>query len=151
MAKVKVSNQANVIKSLNKQSQKKVVQAMTRNQDQIVDEINSTILSGQSPVKGKRFKQYSEQYADREKDGSRTPVNMYVTGDMLNSLSVKGVNRGKSVSISFASPIAVFHDKLGAGRSKVIRRLLPDPTKGETFKSNINLLIRRILKRAFGS
>ena len=145
MAKVKVTNIKNVQRSISKDVNRAAVNGVVKDRVLIENEIIATILSGTSPVKGKSFKQYSKNYADRAKGGNRKPVNMMVTGDMLDSLQVK--RSGKSISIAFKSKIAVFHDKLGAGLSKVIRRLLPDSSKGETFKSNINDVIKRAVDR----
>lgn len=114
----------------------------------IIDEINSTILSGQSPVRGKSFVQYSKQYAKREKGGRRKPVRMFKTGKMLNSLVVKQERGFKGLVIFFKDPVAIFHDELGAGINKVIRRLLPRPSQGESFKQNIQALIFKVFRKA---
>jgi len=110
-------------------------------------EIIATILGGQSPVKGKRFKQYSIDYANRVKGGSRKPVDLLATSKMLDSLKVMRLVEKFGISIKFRSKIATFHDSLGAGRSKIIRRLLPKSSKGETFKPNILRVIKDIAKR----
>lgn len=88
------------------------------------DLIVGTIESGHSPVEGKgKYKAYSKSYAERKKGGRRSPVNMTDTGKMLRSLKVRKTKKG--LSFFFTSPIAKFHDLLGAGNSKIIRRLLP--------------------------
>lgn len=128
---------------------KKATSGLTKNAYLIENEIVFTILNGQSPVAGQRWKQYSEPYAKQFKNGSRKPVNMYLTGKMLESLTLSRL--GSGIIIAFKSKIAIFHDKLGAGASRVIRRLLPDPRKGETFKSNILNVIRKIVKTAISN
>ena len=143
MARVK--NARSVINNLSKDITKKAQKALVRNAQTIENEIIITMLTGSSPVRGKRWKQYSKAYADRFKKGFRKPVNMKLSGEMLDSLEVK--RKGRGISIAFNSPIAVFHDKLGAGKSRIIRRLLPVFSKGETFKSNILNLIIRIAKK----
>lgn len=145
MAKVKVKGIKSTLAALRKVLDGTATKGVIAASQTIENEIIITILSGQSPVKGKKFKRYSQQYADRAKDGQRQPVDMKVTGKMLDSLSVKRGPRKNSVSISLGSKIAKFHDKLGAGTSKVIRRLLPDFSKGETFKANILTEIRKAM------
>jgi len=110
--------------------------------EDIENEIIITILSGQSPVKGKRFKQYNKEYADRFKNGERSPVNMLRTGKMLESLQIKQIRGKNGLLIAFRNRLSVIHDKLGAGKSKVIRRLIP--RTGEEFKSSITKLIKKL-------
>ena len=109
----------------------------------IGDKIVERILSGKSPVKGKRFKQYSTEYA--KKKGRRAPVDMLVSGKMLESIVVKQ-NRIGQVIISFKDGIAKFHDIMGAGKSKVIRRLLP--RTGEAFAPPLWRFILKTLNKA---
>jgi hypothetical protein len=106
---------------------------------EMADVIAERILSGKSPVAGKKFEKYSEGYA--KKKGRSAPVDLLVTGKMLNSLEVRQ-NRAGSVRIFFRSAIAVFHDKKG----RVIRRLLP--RTGEDFAAPIRRKIISILKKA---
>lgn len=135
-------------------------------------EILSMITSGISPVAGKgRFKGYSESYKSviQGKLSFRTnrytgqvytivpqlkvdkvrfakkrirPVNMTLSGAMLDSLRVKVY--GDRVEASFKSEIAQYHNNLGAGKSRVIRRLLPD-RKGEQFSEVIMANMRKIM------
>lgn len=125
---------------------KKAAAGLKRDAYLIENEIVFTIFNGQSPVLGERFKQYSKPYADIFKSGNLKPVNMFLTGEMLDSLTL--TKAGSGILILFKSKIAAFHDKLGAGKSRVIRRLLPRVSEGETFKSNILAVIRKIVKRA---
>lgn len=145
MAKVRGVRRA--LKAVEKQVAEIASRSLIRNSDSIRNEIISTIMSGQSPVKGKRFKNYSLPYAQRFKGGKLKPVDMFRTGEMLASLIITRIRRG--ISIAFASETAVFHDKLGAGKSKVIRRLLPVVSKGETFKQNIMRKIVNAARRGF--
>ena len=107
---------------------------------ELTDVIKEEILSGKSPVKGKRFKDYSDSYSKLK--GRKKPVDMFVTGTMLESLKARLRGRS-SVLFFFSSEIAVYHDKLGAGINKVIRRLLPT-RQGEEFKTKINNKILKI-------
>lgn len=147
MAKVRVKGLNKAIKSISKKTEKSAADSLVRNGQTVENEIIITILNGQSPVKGKRFQKYSKRYADKEKGGQLKPVNMHLSGDMLDSLELK--KSGSGVSIEFKSSIAKFHDILGAGKSKVIRRLLPKTSKGETFKENILREIRKAIRKGF--
>jgi len=126
----------------------KLIPNITRNfnraiKDTALDEIKASIESGISPVAGKgRFKQYSRLYANRFKSGFRLPVNMTQTGAMLKSLKAKGRRPGV-LEVEFESDLAEIHNDDGAGKSKVIRRLLPTKT-GETFRRDI---LRNIVNR----
>lgn len=105
-------------------------------------EILEEIVKGKSPVKGKKFKDYSSKYA--EKKGYRRPVDMTVSGKMLNSLKAKQKPDGV-VELEFKSKIAGYHNN-GEGRLPE-RRLLPTK-RGETFKPSIMNKIKAILQKA---
>jgi len=110
----------------------------------IRDEIKEKIQSGVSPVAGfNRFKKYSKGYAKFK--GKFQPVDMKVNGDMLDSMQVRTTK--SSFLIAFRSIIADYHNRLGAGRGKVIRRLLPTKN-GERFKKDIQNRILRMLEGA---
>ena len=107
------------------------------------------ISKGISPVAGKRkFKPYSKTYREAIERGyygdkRKTPVNMKLSGEMLDSLSLKA--NKESVTISFDDPVSEFHNDLGAGKSKVIRRLLPT-NQGERFSKVIDDKVRDALR-----
>jgi len=147
VAKVKLKNTRRVARGLSLKTRKKFVNVFYKNRDAVIAEITGEILSGRSPVAGKRWDPYSTDYANRFKDGSKKPVNMYLTGKMLKSLKIK--KQKTAIAILFDSKIAVYHDRLGAGVSKVIRRLLPDPSKGERFNIKIRTVIKTFLMKAF--
>ena len=106
-------------------------------------EVIRTIQSGKSPVEGARkFKDYSELYSKRKKGGRLSPVDMTDTGKMMRSLLVEKTS--KSYRLVFDSDVADYHNRLGAGRGRDIRRLLPTK-RGERF---INQITKRILKNA---
>lgn len=125
------------------------------------EEIISSIEGGRSPVEkggidpkgtsGKlRYEKYSESYTKaikRGRHGSKrlSPINMKLSGKMLKSLKIR-INK-ESVTVWFSSPIAKYHDKLGAGKKKVIRRLLP--TTGENFNAGIRKRLVNALRDAF--
>lgn len=115
--------------------------------------IRKDILRGVSPVKGKRFKKYSDSYrkkigAGKIQGKSKSPVNMKLTGEMLRSLKakVRGI-RTFRVVITFNDFKADIHNRLGAGKSKVKRRLLPTRS-GEEFNDTITDKILRHLSKA---
>jgi hypothetical protein len=124
----------------------------------MIKEIKSLISKGVSPVAGiGRFVRYSKSYRDaikaghkslEEKKNQTSPVNMKLTGEMLNSLDT--VQRSGKVFIEFGDDKAAFHNNSGAGKSRVIRRLLPD-AEGERFNASLEAkftqIIRRIVKK----
>lgn len=147
MAKAKVKNVEQVARSTIKNFKGKLRKNISRaRKDEIENEIIATILSGRSPVAGQTWKPYSEKYADKYKGGDLVPVDMLRTGDMLDSLEVKQERGFDGLVIQFNSQIAVYHDILGAGRSKVIRRLLP--REGEIFRQEIRRLIEKLFRES---
>jgi hypothetical protein len=117
--------------------------------DFIKDEVLRSIESGRSPVDVKplRYDKYSPSYTDQIKkkqlgDKKQRPINLKLSGTMLRS--IKSRLTINYVRVWFSDAKAKYHDKLGAGKSKVVRRMIPDPEKGENFNAGI----RRRLKKA---
>jgi hypothetical protein len=120
-------------------------------------EVESQIKRGISPVEGiKRFDKYSESYREaikeqygeaKKKKGKVSPVDMTLSGDMLDSLKV--VNRSGKTYLEFTGKEtglrAYYHNDSGAGKSRKIRRLLPDKD-GEKFNSVLQRTLVRIIK-----
>jgi len=116
---------------------------------QIISDINR----GVSPVKGNRFPKYSVSYKNAIKKGrypgkSIAPVNLTLTGKMLKSLKLKLKDNLSvmTISVMFSDKKAKYHDIEGAGKSKVIRRMLPK--SGEEFNARTMKLIRDEIKKA---
>ncbi len=130
-----------LIPKLKKKINKIRIRLIRESKDDVAVAILEEIAQGRSPVKGKQFPQYSKQYAKQK--GYRKPVDMYKTGDLVNSLRVRN-NKNTGLTISFQDKKAEYHDK-GRGRLPV-RRLLP--RKGESFKKSIMNAIKRAFKRA---
>jgi len=117
-----------------------------------VREVKKSIVSGLSPVKGQgRFQRYSPSYLDQIDNSAGAagrygkkplPVNLILSGKMLNSLRYS-ISAGV-ITITFTDKKAIYHDYLGAGRSKVKRRMLPT-IKGEKFTARINKELRKEL------
>lgn len=115
----------------------------------IVDE---NIKKGFSPVKGAgRFEPYSKSYKDaiRKKRYSQygkktTPVNLTLSGKMLDSFQVDKSSRG--IVLRFKNKLSAIHNFLGAGPSKVIRPMLPIGNEG--FKPSVNKQLLDLLKQA---
>jgi hypothetical protein len=138
------------IENFNKQINKGTMKELT-------DEVTAQIKRGISPVDGAgKFRKYSDSYLEaikkgsgeaEQKRGKRSPVDMTLTGKMLDSLEV--TQRGNSHFMEFEDPKAYFHNNSGAGKSRTIRRLLPDKD-GEKFNTVLQrkfvAAIRRIVK-----
>ena len=116
------------------------------------EEILKSIGKGVSPVKGQgRFEKYSKSYTDAIKNkrysqyNKRTrPVNLKLSGKLWKSLKVKA--RTNKLIVSFDNKLADIHNRLGAGKSKTVRRMLPTE-KGEQFNRSIQLRVREVLTR----
>ena len=111
-------------------------------------ELINSISKGVNPVNDRtvKYQQYSEGYKKQIKkkkiDGKSkiSPVTLHQTGALHKSLVM--IDTEKGVRVYFTDEKAIFHNELGAGRSKVIRRLLPTG-EGERFNSS---LFNRIIK-----
>lgn len=120
-------------------------------------EVEAQIKRGISPVEGvKRFDKYSESYREaikesygeaKKKKGKLSPVDMTLSGDMLDSLEI--VQRGSKTYLEFTGKDtglrAYYHNNSGAGKSRKIRRLLPNKD-GEKFNSVLQRKIVEIVK-----
>ena len=105
------------------------------------DEILNEILSGKSPVKGKTFKKYSPGYSKLK--GREKPVDLFLTGKMLESLKVTQGRKGQ-LKLSFTDKKAKWHNR-GLGNNPA-RRIMP--LRGEVFKTKIMARIIKEFKKA---
>ena len=126
----------------------------------IKDKIRSFIEKGISPVSMKdakikntggknRYEKYSDSYIKgmgkgKLKQKKQSPRNLKLTGKMLNSLKTRLT--GKGLTIWFSDEKAKYHNDLGAGKSKVIRRILP--RDGESWARAIDKEIVKSLSKA---
>lgn len=76
----------------------------------------------------------------------KSPVNLSVSGEMLKSL--KATYSSNETTVLFTSPIAKFHNDLGAGKKKVIRPLLPKD--GQRFTALIGKKLNDLLRACLG-
>lgn len=128
----------------------------------IKEEVLSSIRSGRSPVNkgglspkntgGKlRYEKYSDSYIKKFGKGEfqgkkKNPRNLENTGRMLRSIKSKKTRN--YLRVWFTDKKAKYHDKLGAGKSKIIRRMIPNPAKGEQFNAGIRRRIKNTLANA---
>jgi hypothetical protein len=126
----------------------------------IKDLIRDNIEKGISPVEqrtakkkntgGKnRYQKYSDSYRRAMGKGDlankkQSPRNLTLTGKMLNSLKVQVLTN--SLKIWFSDEKAKYHNDEGAGKSKVIRRILP--RDGERWARKIEKAIADALIKA---
>ena len=109
---------------------------------EIVDIIVEKVVSGVSPVKGHgRYKDYSPGYAKTK--GRRSPVDLTVTGKMLNAM-VAFQTRAGDLVIEIRSKIAQYHND--KSKARVFRPILP--TRNRTFTDDIMNKIIKILRKA---
>lgn len=119
--------------------------------------ISQTILKGISPVfqrsadpkntGGKnRYQKYSTSYIKQMgkttylANKKQSPRNLKVKGDLLNSITA--TFEGDHVKVTFTDDKAKYHNEEGAGKSKVIRRILPKD--GERWSNSIEKTLRKI-------
>ena len=128
----------------------------------IKDEILASIRRGVSPVNkggsdpkntgGKaRFQKYSTSYVKAMGSGDlsnkkQSPRNLELTGRMLKS--IKSRKFKNYLRVWFTDAKAKYHNNLGAGKSKVIRRMTPNPKAGEEFNAGIR---RKIVNALAGA
>ena len=117
---------------------------------QIVREISE----GRSPVKrtGGRYAPYSASYKlaiDKGRYSNfnkrKRPVNLILSGKLLKSIFSRPIGKNKIV-IGFDNFLADIHNRQGAGKSKVVRRMLPT-NEGETFTDSIFFAVGSRLKK----
>ena len=85
--------------------------------------------------KRKFIKQFNSELASKRV----SPVNLTVSGKMLNSFKVK--NRKGGISLFFTSKTAAYHNN---GTDKIPRRAMLPTEQGEEFNRNITLRLREI-------
>lgn len=133
--------------------------------------ILSEMKKGKSPVKNGRWdKPYSKSYKavlrgdvsfrkingkvipfnqpDLNIVGFRkrlSPVNLKLSGQLHSSFAT--IKRAFSLLMEFKDKVAVFHDRIGAGKKKSIHRMLPTRS-GEKFNNEIDKGLSKILKNS---
>jgi hypothetical protein len=132
-----------------KQLQRKVIKdaAKSKLPEVIKESILGKIAKGISPVRGiGRFKKYSQSYRDAIGRGVYTgkrkrPVNLKLSGDMINSFYVRAFKDG--FKVGFTDEKADYHNRTGPGGKKSARRRLLPTRRGSRFTKSI---IRDIIK-----
>lgn len=138
----------NLEKSIN-DIKREFINSMAENAKEII--IDDNIKKGFSPVKNQgRYESYSKSYKEAIRKGrtqpktTTSPVNLTLSGQMLNSFEVKKTPKG--ISMEFPDELAKYHNELGAGKSKVIRQMLP--RGNQEFKASITKQLIDLLKQA---
>jgi len=113
--------------------------------DFVIEEVLTRVGGGQSTAKGeKSFKILSKDYAKAQKGGNRKP-NLELTGDMLDSLTVKQDGNKLTLSVSKTeNNKAEGHNQLGSKSSPLPRRRFI-PAQKQGFKKEINAEIASIV------
>lgn len=70
------------------------------------------------------------------------PVNLHLTGQMLSTQKVT-VDKAGGVKISYSDKKATYHNDTGAGKSQVLRRMLPNRS-GEKFSTVLMRMLKNI-------
>ncbi len=100
-----------------------------------VDDIETFRPSQSARRQNERNQEFIEDFTEQYEGKSLSPVNLKVTGTLLRSIFSRAVGSNKLV-IGFDNFLADIHNRQGAGKSKVVRRMLPT-NKGETFSDSI--------------
>ena len=112
----------------------------------IVQIILEKIVKGLSPVKGQnKYPDYSDEYA--KKKGGKAPVDLYASGEMLESMFAKQTNKD-TIIVEFKGArnkkLASIHNRKNGKMPQ--RKILP---KGnEDFKADIMKQITAIYRKA---
>ena len=122
--------------------------------EEVKKEIIKSIEEGMSPVKGVgRYEPYSESYKEAINKGrysaynkKTNPVNLKLSGKLHKSIRTRITKTG--FSIWFTDRKFTYHNDLGAGKSRVIRPILPTGA-GERFRSKIEKVITDIIIKHF--
>lgn len=121
--------------------------------DKFGNELLDLIEKGVNPVKesGNKYPKYSESYKAAIKAGrvpgksKISPVDLKQTGALHNSLTID--ISGHNPRVTFNDPKALYHNDIGVGKSKVVRRILPNHG-GEEFTYRLFQKIIEALKSA---
>jgi len=151
MAKIRISKDfKKAYEDAKKNMQKKM-------RSEVKKEIVSAIQKGISPVSGKgRFANYSISYQGAIKKGyysrfakALRPVNLTLSGQMLKSIKDRVTSKG--FTIRFSDKKAKYHNEKGAGKSRVVRRMLPvnNEKLSRAILSNIEKIFKDIVKKSF--
>jgi hypothetical protein len=122
----------------------------------ILADMNKSI----SPVKGKgKWVRYSESYIKKIQgelgttwDKQVSPVNLKLSGVLHESLKVFGVgllSKTYVLRVQFNDFLADIHNRRGASKKKVIRRLLPTESN-EEFNYGLTQVLLRSLRESVG-
>ena len=127
------------------------------NKNRVRNNVVRLMEKGISPVKGKEWDDYSDSYNTKiDRDPSlkalgkkKKPVNLKVTGELHDSIDAENV-KGKLV-IETTDKLAIIHDSEGAGKKKVIRRIVPRGNEQwhdsilRPLKKDLKTLVKKIL------
>lgn len=121
--------------------------------DSFGKELLDLVEKGVNPVKkaGNAYAKYSDSYKEAIKAG-RVPgkvpgarPNLRQTGELHNSLKID--ISGPNPKVIFDDPKALYHNDIGVGKNKTVRRLLPNHG-GEEFTLRLFQKIIEALKSA---
>lgn len=105
---------------------------------------------GVSPVTGRAFPKYKDPKKYPGKEKRKSPVNLELSGDMLDSLSVDQLS-GTKIRLTVSEdqmPKADNHNKFSAKSQDTgvpARKFIPNAANGENFKPEIRKRIEQII------
>jgi phage gpG-like protein len=110
----------------------------------VIDEIQSYLAKGESPVDGQSFPSLSKKYAESEKNGNRTP-NLNLQGDLWDSLAVEFDDSKMIVGVfdKRETPKADGHNNFSGDSKLPQRRFIPN--KDESFRPAIMRKVQTLI------
>lgn len=116
----------------------------------VKEQVVKEIKAGKSPVEGQgRFQKYSDSYdaairsGQYKQYGKRSrPVNLFLSGKLIGSYTSRSTPGG--ITVGFKHKLFDIHNRQGAGKSHVVRRMLPTEN-GEIFSRTITQKIMKML------
>jgi len=132
-----------------------ITELSNTNLKQLENKVVENIQGGISPVEGAgRFVNYSDSYRNAISKNRYSkfnkklrPVNLTLSGDMLKSIYTQKTSEG--FLIGFKDELAHIHTVEGAGKSKTIRKLLPQGS--EYFSNAITSFLRKTVSDSWVS
>lgn len=112
-----------------------------------------TRTTGGKDTSGNPFKPYNANYALKAKKTSVNDVNLTDTGLMLNTMSQRATDTEAEIYFidGDAEKLASYHDKLGAGKNKIIRKFfgMSSEDKDKIMNSYVQETSKRLEKLGY--
>jgi phage gpG-like protein len=144
MAKVKVTSRFDILTELKRLKGDALGRELG---PAVIKELKDFVSKGVSPIEGeRRFERYKDPTTYPGGEKNRVPVNLKLTGEMLNSITWKPIEGG--VLIEAKDPKAIYHH---TGTANMAARPFIPMMPGQTFNQSITRTIRAIYNKAISA